>query len=117
MTQTSDPSKTESYVGLCKTSFKDRYISHTFSFRHKSNANETKLSSHIWDLKNRNIDFKVTWKILDRGKPFSPVSQICNLCTKEKYFIIFEPEEASLNKKEELYNFCLHKESQLLKKT
>ena len=51
------------------------------------------LSSHIWELKNKNIDFQVTWTILDRAKPFSPVTQICNLCTKEKYFIIFEPDE------------------------
>ena len=117
VTTTSDPSKTESYVGLCSTSFKDRYRNHINSFKHQKKSNETMLSNHIWDLKNKNIDFQVTWKILDRAKPFSPVTQICNLCTKEKYFIIFEPGEASLNKKEELYNYCLHKSSQLLEKT
>ena len=117
MTTTSDPSKTESYVGLCSTTFKDRYRNHTNSFKHQKKSNATMLSNHIWDLKNKNIDFQVTWKILDRAKPFSPVTQICNLCTKEKYFIIFEPDEASLNKKEELYNHCLHKSSQLLEKT
>ena len=75
------------------------------------------LASHIWDLKKQNVDYEITWKILERAKPFSPVSRICNLCTKEKYFIIFEPEKASLNKKEELNNHCLHKFSQLLDKT
>ena len=95
------------------TTFKDRYRNHKSSFKHQRNSNTT-LSRHIWDLKSKNIDYQVTWKILDRAKPFSPVTQLCNLCTKEKYFIIFEPNEASLNKKEELFNYCLHKSSQLL---
>ena len=116
VTQISDPSKTETYVGLCMTTFKDRFRNHKTSFKHRKNSNTT-LSSHIWDLKDQNIDYELTWKILDRGKPFSPVSQICNLCTKEKYFILFEPNQATLNKKEELYNYCLHKSSQLLEKT
>ena len=79
VTTTSDPSKSESYVGLCSTTFKDRYRNHTNSFKHQKKSNETMLSNHIWDLKNKNIDFQVTWKILDRAKPFSPVTQICNL--------------------------------------
>ena len=65
----------------------------------------------------KNIDYEVTWKIMDRGKPFSPVSNLCNLCTKEKYFIIFEPEEATLNRRDELNNCCLHKSPVLLDKT
>ena len=117
VTQINDPSKTETYVGLCATTFKDRYRNHKSSFKHRKNSTETMLSRHIWDLKDQNIDYELTWKILDRGKPFSPVSQICNLCTKEKYFILFEPNQATLNKKEELYNYCLHKSSQLLEKT
>ena len=73
VTTTSDPSKTETYVGLCATTFKDRYRNHKSSFKHQKNSNTT-LSRHIWDLKSKNIDYQVTWKILDRAKPFSPVT-------------------------------------------
>ena len=117
MTPRDDPNQSETYVGLCSTTFKDRYKNHKSTFKHQKKENDTMLASHIWDLKKQNMDYKITWKILERAKPFSPVSKICNLCTKEKYFIIFEPEKASLNKKEELNNHCLHKFSQLLDKT
>ena len=112
-----DPSKKEYYVGLTATTFKDRYSAHQTSFKHEVYGNKTTLSTHVWDLKRRNIDHDIKWKILDRGKSFSPVSNICNLCTKEKYFIIFEPEKATLNRKDELNNTCLHKNSVLLEKT
>ena len=116
VTPENNHTKVETYVGLCSTTFKDRFHNHTTSFKYKDKANSTMLSSHIWDLKNKKIDFEITWKILERAKHFSPVTGLCNLCTKEKYFIIFEPEKASLNKKEELNNNCLHKYPQLLVK-
>ena len=75
------------------------------------------LSQHIWKLKRQKIDYDITWKILDRAKPFSPVSEICNLCTSEKYHIIFKPELATINKKEELNSYCLHKFPVLLENT
>ena len=112
-----DPSKKEYYVGLTATTFKDRYSAHQTSFKHEVYGNKTTLSTHVWDMKRRNIDYDIKWKILDRGKSFSPVSNICNLCTKEKYFIIFEPEKATLNKKDKLNNTCLYKNSVLLEKT
>ena len=117
VTPTSDPTKVEYYVGLCATSFKARYSAHQTSFKHEEYGNKTTLSTHVWDQKQKNIKYDIKWKILDRGKSFSPVSGICNLCTKEKYFIIFEPEKATLNKKDELNNTCLHKNSVLLEKT
>ena len=117
VTPTNNQGKVEKYVGLCMTSFKDRYSGHKNSFKYEENQNKTTLAAHVWDLKRKNIDHSVTWKILDRGKPFSPVSNLCNLCTKEKYYIIFEPEEATLNKREELNNCCLHKSPVLLDKT
>ena len=117
VTPTSNQGKVEKYVGLCMTSFKKRLSGHTNSFKYEENQHKTTLAAHVWDLKRKNIDHEVTWKIMDRGKPFSPVSNLCNLCTKEKYFIIFEPEEATLNKREELNNCCLHKAPVLLDKT
>ena len=109
--------KSDTYVGLTATTFKDRLANHNQSFVNRTKEHATTLSVHIWSLKEQNIDYKVTWKIIDRGQPFSPVSGLCMLCTTEKYHIIFNPETATINKKDEINNACRHKLSVLLDKT
>ena len=106
----------ETYVGLASTTFKARYANHKTSFNLEKHSSKTALSIHIWELKRKNIDYKLTWKVIDRGQQFSPVTGLCSLCTCEKYQILFHPEKASLNKKEEMFNHCLHKEPKLLDK-
>ena len=71
----------------------------------------------INNLKKKNINYKLTWKIIDRAQPFSPISGVCNLCTLEKYYILFKPGTGTLNKREELFNYCMHKKRLLLDKT
>ena len=44
----------------------------------------------------------------DRGAPFTPVTGRCNLCTKEKFYILRKPEMASLNSRQEVGNHCRH---------
>ena len=114
---TQNPENTETYVGLCEPTFKERISNHKKDFKHQKYENSTELSKHIWKLKNQNTDYSISWKILDRAQPFSPVSGLCNLCTSEKYFIIFEPEKASINQLDELYGPCLHKHKKLLAKS
>ena len=63
--------------------------------------------------KNRN--FEITWKILARAQPYSPISGVCGLCTQEKWYILFQPELASLNKREEIAGHCFHRDLALLK--
>ena len=109
--------ETQTYIGLCSTKFKDRYANHNKSFKWEKYSTETVLSQYIWDLKKKNIDYQIAWKIIDRGQQFSPVSGVCSLCTSEKYYIIFKPEIASLNKREEIFGHCLHKKPKLLDKT
>ena len=109
--------ETQTYVGLCSTKFKTRYAYHTKSFKWEKYSTETVLSQHIWDLKRNKIEYTISWKILDRGQQFSPVSGMCSLCTNEKYCIIFKPETASLNKRDEIFGHCLHKKPNLLDKT
>ena len=38
----------------------------------------------------------------------------CRLCKREKYYILFEPDGATLNKRSELYNTCRHRLKDLL---
>ena len=105
------------YIGLTSTTFKIRVGNHKKSFNHVEYQKETSLSIFIWELKDRGVDYSISWKLIDRAKPFSPVSGLCALCTLEKYYIIFKPELATINKKDEINNYCLHKLAVLLDKT
>ena len=39
------------------------------------------------------------WDIVALAAPYNPATGYCDLCTEEKYRIMFEPEGASLNQK------------------
>ena len=103
----------KTYVGLTATDFKARLGVHRQSFKDPEYC-KTTLSKHIHELKNKGIEPKITWKILDRAKSYSPVTDVCHLCNKEAYYIIFEPHLAELNSRTELFSTCMHKKSNLL---
>ena len=107
-----DQSKS-TYTGLCSTEFKKRLAVHKDSFKNED-RNQTSLSNFIWDLKRKNKKFEVNWEILDRGEPFSPITNKCALCDKEKFYILFRPESASINSRDEIFSSCRHKKSKLL---
>ena len=96
-------------MGLTDSTFKIRFNGHSNSFRHLKNRHETTLSNHIWDLKLKNIDFQVSWKIISKARSYSPTNKICNLCNREVYFIIYKSNMATLNKKNELMSHCRHR--------
>ena len=106
---------------MTSTEFKDRYRNHTKSFRNRQYRSETTLSHFILDLKDSGLmpetDFKIKKKIIDRSKPYSPVAGVCTLCILEKYYIIFSPEQATLNKNDEVKKPCPHRKHLLLDKT
>ena len=104
----------EKYVG-CTTDFKTRWRHHDKSFNNPDYKHETVLSTHIWEAKSRGSTWKVNWKILDRAQPFNPVTKICKLCVRERFFIIRKPHLASLNHRQEIGTFCPHVRSSLLR--
>ena len=106
-------SEVKTYIGLTATSFKERFGVHKKGFSDPTYC-KTTLSNYILDLKSKGIEPQVTWKIIDKGKSYSPVSDVCQLCNKEAYYIIFEPEMAELNNRSELFSTCMHKKSKLL---
>ena len=108
--------ESHTYVGL-SVNFKDRFRNHKQTMEKRKYGNQTTLSKFVWDLKDKNIDFDLTWKILDRAQPYNPIQDVCNLCTLEKYYLIFKPETASINENEEINSYCLHKDPLLLDKT
>ena len=105
---------TENYVGLA-SNFKERYRNHQTSFRHPQKRNETELSKHIWNLKDRKESFHVKWRILRTCKPYNNENKKCNLCLQEKYYIIFRKDLSSLNKRNELASSCRHRNRFTLK--
>ena len=128
--------RSETYTGLTGRKFMDRWKEHgkdkkpenrtsTILSSHvwehgkdkkPENRTSTMLSSHVWDLKDRGLDFTISWKILDRGPSYNPVSKKCILCLKEKYFIMYHPESSTLNKRSEVFNTCRHRKKSLLSK-
>lgn len=109
-----DNNKQETYIGLTETTFKARYNNHTNSFRDQNKRHSTTLSQYIWTLKDKDIPYSIQWKIIDKGNPFSTSSNCCNLCLKEKYYIICKPQLATLNSRNELNSLCRHRRKHLL---
>ena len=104
------------YVGLTARPFKTRYGEHKGDCENISRRHYTRLAGHVWDLKEGGKDPDITWNVVCRATPFSPITGTCNLCTNEKWNIIFKPKSATLNSRQELFNHCRHKERSLLVK-
>ena len=106
----------ETYVGLAEK-FKKRYYKHKTSLETKNSDNTTTLSAHFWSEFEEGRAPKVTWKVLEKNIPsFNPVTGKCQLCIREKFYIVLKPHVATLNQRQEIFSNCRHKESRLLKK-
>ena len=89
----------ETYVGLTATEFKTRWRNHQMSFTHESKRNNTELSKHIWQLKDQKKDFTISWKIPTKAKSYTNLTKRCNLCSTEKFYILFKPDMVTLTDK------------------
>ena len=103
------------YIGLTEGTFKSRYYGHTNSFSHEKNENSTELSKKVWELKRKNTDFKLSWRIIDKATPYKGGSAVCNLCLTEKYHILTSNSKNLLNSRHELVSKCRHQNKFLLK--
>ena len=95
------------------TDFKQRLGVHKQTFKDPT-ASQTSLSKHVREIKSRGIEPQISWKLIDKGKTYSPVSGVCQLCTREAYYITFYPDLALLNAKSEIFSACRHKKQKLL---
>ena len=94
--------------------FKKRWYNHKSDFAHKKHKESTKLSNYIWDLKEKNIEFKINWKIKKKVPKIKNGDRICKLCTQE-IITIFKNKENLLNSRNEVMNKCRHRNQFLLK--
>ena len=105
--------RTETYVGT--TEFKTRWRNHQVSFINEKRKSDTEQSKHLWQLKRKQENFTIKWKILAKAKAYTNIKKRCNLCLTEKLFIITKPHLATLNKRNELVSTCRHKRKYILK--
>ena len=100
---------------MTKNTFKSRWDAHNSNERHEGNRKKTTLSKHIWYLKDNNVPYQLNWSILDKAKSFNPVTGVCRLCLLEKYYIMYNPKDATLNQRSELYQPSYHRWQDTLK--
>ena len=114
-----DSKPDETYVGLTEITFKTRFANHKTSFNNPSKRMSTEPSKQVSNLKDRkikDINFRITWKILRQAiTTYNPCSKRCNLCLWQKYFIIRKHRLANLGKCNELVSSCRHASKFLLK--
>ena len=101
------------YIGLASTTFKARYVNHKSSFKLAKKRNATVLSQHIWELKEKNKNFEISWEILKRVRPKKSGERKCLLCASEATMILFAGEEC-MNKRREIVSSCKHEKNLLL---
>ena len=115
-TQVPDTEKVQNqtYLGLVEPNWKGRLANHTADFKHASRRGATCLSEYVWTLKEAGREYSITWAIMARAKSYSPTSDCCRLCVKEKSLMILYPEWATLNDRHEFFSHCRHKRKLLL---
>ena len=101
--------KVMSYYGLTDMTFKERFNSHQFDFRHVKNRNSTALSKYIHSLKETNTNYKIQWKIHTKAYSYTCGARRCDLCLQEKLAICLADPETTLNKRSEMVSKCRHK--------
>ena len=106
---------TKEYIGITASSFKTRYTAHKASFTHEDKAHNTALSTYIWNLKNRNTEYKTNWSILKQTPSYSRNVRQCQLCLTEKTYISIAEKKDTLNKRNEIISKCRHRDKLLLK--
>ena len=108
--------KSKTYIGSCETSFKTRFNNHKQSFKNLLHRNDTVLSTYIWELKEENMNFKITWKIILNVNHNFNQRKKCNLCLTEKVAILKENPAAILNTRSDILSKCRHRNKFKLKK-
>ena len=104
------------YIGMTAGSFKLRYRNHLSTFRYPDKKHTTRLSSHVWSLRERGVEFDVLWKILQKNRPYVKGNKICSVCIGAKCCILKHTHSSNvyLNTRSEIFKGCLHARKHLL---
>ena len=96
------------YIGMTGRTFKDRWREHKHDAKSTSGKEKTKLSTHIWEMKDRGAAYETSWELIDRASTYNPTTKKCLVCLKEKYHIMYSEDPHLLNKRQEVYSSCRH---------
>ena len=90
--------------------FKDRLTEHRSAMNNRKTAERqsTRLSRHVWSLKDKNIQHEVKWKIKARTGVYFPGAKYCDTCITEAMFILDADRATSLNLRTEILSKCKH---------
>ena len=101
------------YIGLTEGPFKTRFNGHTQTFNHEKYRHSSEISKKVWELKDKDVSFNITWRILQQAQTYKGGGKRCDLCVSEKLHILENPN--SLNKRSELVSKCRHARKFLLR--
>ena len=105
---------TEFYTGIAGNSFKERVGGHLYDFNHWDQRKSTTLSKHIWDHKQNGRTYDLSWSLMETAPTYNHTTGKCRLCLREKWYIMFRPDDATLNDRSEFYSTCRHRLKNLL---
>ena len=74
------------------TSFKKHYSNHKKSFNVPLYKHDTKLSTEYCNLKTKQLNQQISWKIEEIYNFYNPTPKHCNLCLTEKLEILDDPD-------------------------
>ena len=103
----------ETYTGSTEPTLKSRVQGHVTTFRYEKYRTSTRLSRYVHSLKDEGKEYSIDWKILDKQKSYSSISNSCRLCLAECYYILYG-DSASINKKNEVWGYCRHMKRHML---
>lgn len=78
----------KNYIGLTEGMFQQRCTQHKQTFRIRKYANYTEIWKHIWKLKDRKKNYKISWSIISPASAYNNISKRSNLYLTEKLHII-----------------------------
>ena len=90
-----------------------RHRNHTKSLRNRQYEKDSELSKHKWATLDKGENLDIKWEIIKKSKSYRPGMKTCNLCIEEITQILFSQpnkSESLLNKREELYSKCRHRD-------
>ena len=106
---TTDDNEERTYVGSTANTFKERYGGHKSSFKNENKRKSTTLSEYIWRKKDKNINWKINWKVLHEIRSSGHVNMgCCRTCNLERLEIARADKRKTLNKRNELVTCCPH---------
>ena len=104
-TVTSDDGQVNTYIGSTNK-FQVRYYAHRSDANNVNNMDKgTTLSKHIWKLKEERKGFNVSWRFVDRGPTYNPISRVVGPVSSS-YTISFFIETCQHSKREMKYSIC-----------